>query len=215
MGCGRLGEYMCPECQLKLEAPELVCPMCGSASLGGVSHGRCRRGWGIERLVVGLKYRGVVQKCLKRVKYQSAWDILSFLFKVWQDRGGLEEIKLDGQGVLVSSVPMWSSKERERGFNQAEILADLLVSAYPMALQKAQVLVRTRSTLPMFGLKKEERRENVQGAFTIKEGQEKVVVGKHVILVDDVWTTGATMRECARCLMNAGAVRVWGVALAK
>ncbi len=164
----------------------------------------------MDRLVVGLPYRGMVQQCLKKVKYKSAWDVIGFLY-------GLCNFDDIGEGVI-TSVPMWKPKERMRGFNQAKTLAELIG-------KHMDLIERVRETKPMFGLKKKARRENVEGAFRIITNHQTPIIKqiqnsnnqsvKRIILVDDVWTTGATMRECARVLKRAGASEVWGITLAR
>lgn len=206
VGCGREGQYICDQCQSKLLIPEQICPMCCRPSLDGWTHPKCRNKYGMERLIVGLPYRGMVQQCLKKVKYKSAWEIISFLYDLW--RTNCSDIATGD--MVVTCVPMWRQKERIRGFNQAEIVAELVAKNYKV--RNLVILERVRETKPMFGLKKDERRENISGAFMIK-GQ---VAGlQRIVLVDDVWTTGATMRECVRMLKRAGVSEVWGLTLAK
>lgn len=199
VGCRREGEYICGDCRIKLVVPEQICPMCCKPSLDGWTHPKCRSAIGMERLVVGLPYRGMVQQCLKKVKYKSAWEVIKFLYGLcnFEDLGD----------VFITSVPMWKIKERTRGFNQAEILAELIG-------RNVDLLERARETKPMFGLKRKDRDKNVYNAFRLR-GTFRVKICKRIIIVDDVWTTGATMRECARVLKMAGAREVWGVALAR
>ena len=210
VGCGREGKYICRECEQKLTRPPAICPGCCKPSLGGWVHGRCKTEWGMERLMVGLPYRGPVQKLLKKVKYGSAWEIVQALFEIWISRTENPELKERG---VVTSVPMYRQKERERGFNQAEVLAKLLAENYKVPY--LTILERKRETKPMFGLSRKERRENVGGAFRVINQQTNELTDKRIILVDDVWTTGATMRECTRVLKRAGAEEVWGVTLAR
>lgn len=157
----------------------------------------------MDRLIVGLSYRGMVQKCLKKVKYKSAWEIIHFLF-------GLQMIDARIQESIVTNVPMWRNKERERGFNQAKIIAELVG-------KNIDLIERIRETKPMYGLKKDERTENIEGAFRINPKSKILQFSnwERVVLVDDVWTTGATMRECTKVLKQAGAKEVWGVTLAR
>lgn len=207
VGCRREGQYICDNCQRKLITPEPICPMCCKPSLDGWVHARCKTKYGMERLLVGLPYRGMVQNCLKKVKYRSSWDVIGFLLSLC-DFG---DISAD---FAVTAVPMFAPKERERGFNQAQLIAELFVKK-----NKGRIFVfleRVRSTKPMFGLTKMERQENIVGAFQINVHQAQMPNAHTlVIIVDDVWTTGATMRECARALKQAGINEVWGVTLAR
>jgi len=208
-GCGREGGYICRECQKKLVKPEPICPMCCKPSIDGWTHNRCKSKYSIDRLVVGLPYKGTVQQCLKKVKYKSSWDIIKFLYKL------CEFPKIDN--VTVAAVPMWKQKERERGYNQAEMIAEMYARGLSGVARKVEMLERVRETRPMFGLKKNDRKENVEGAFRINHKSQilKFSNGERVILVDDVWTTGATMRECTKVLKKAGVKEVWGLTLAR
>lgn len=201
VGCGQEGQYICDNCQKKLVKPEAICPMCCKPSLDGWTHPRCKIPSGMERLLVGLPYRGMVQNCLKKVKYKSAWDVIEFLFR-------LQTIDLGFQDFVITSVPMWREKEQNRGFNQAKMLAQLIGN-------NVELLERTRGTKPMFGLTKIQRKENINGAFKINTKIIKEPKNQKIILVDDVWTTGATMRECAKVLKLNGVEEVWGIALAR
>lgn len=207
VGCHKEGQYICNECVQKLVKPEQICPICCNPSLDGWTHPRCKSIGGMERLIVGLPYRGLVQDCLKKVKYKSAWEIIYFLFR-------LQNLDIRLQDCVVTSVPMWSKKETNRGFNQAEILSKLV--AEKNKVMNLVLIERVRETKPMYGLTKMERKDNIEGAFEISK---KLLAKSHwqnrVILVDDVWTTGASMSECAKILKRAGAKEVWGVTLAR
>lgn len=205
VGCGNDGEYICSKCQGQLWPPIARCSGCGGASLGGWTHGECKAEEGIERLVSGLSYHGMVQRCLKKVKYKSSWEIVKLLYQI----SGLPKIE---EGVVVS-VPMWRQKERMRGFNQAAIIAELI--AKDNGLKQIELLERVRETKPMYGLDKQAREVNVNGAFRIKQNLRDKLVGARVILVDDVWTTGATMKECGKLLKSAGVREIWAITLAR
>jgi ComF family protein len=117
--------------------------------------------------------------------------------------------------ILVIPVPLHKSKHRQRGFNQAELIARAALKslAAPERYQLAtDILQRRRETHSQIGLTSHQRRENMRGAFAVTRTQE--VTGKIVLLVDDVYTTGTTVSECARVLRRAGAreVRVATVA---
>lgn len=121
--------------------------------------------------------------------------------------------------LLLVPVPLFRSRERERGFNQARLLAQGLACRLAKspkgrkAQVAARVLVRTRSTQPQTGLKFSDRRDNVRHAFTVRDPER--VKDRVVVLVDDVMTTGATLGACAKILKKAGASKVYAVALAR
>ena len=210
VGCGREGEYICENCRGKLVMPAAVCPECNEPSVAGWVHGRCRKRRGTDRLMVGLPYRGVVQKCLKNVKYKSSWDVIQTLGEIWMKK--IDPRRETLGTAVVTSVPMYEVKERARGFNQAELFAKMIATEW--GAPYAELLTRGRETKPMWGLDKKQRKENVEGAFQLNHYTNKSI-NYLIILVDDVWTTGATMRECASVLKRGGVREVWGVALAR
>lgn len=113
---------------------------------------------------------------------------------------------------LLVPVPLHSSRRRERGFNQSRLLArDLAAARGPGILDGA--LVKTRNAPAQAGLRAADRERNVRGVYAVKSPRD--VVGRTLVLVDDVTTTGATVRECARVLVEAGAAEVRAITLAQ
>jgi ComF family protein len=138
-----------------------------------------------------------------------------YLAQAWQRSEAFRE----ASSVLLVPVPLFQARERERGFNQAQALAEGLANHSPKrrdrkVLQVAtDVLARTRHTLPQTSLKFSVRQENVRGAF--KAVMPERLKGRQVVLIDDVMTTGATLSACARALKRGGAKTVWALALAR
>ncbi len=118
-----------------------------------------------------------------------------------------------GSELMVVAVPLFPAKERQRGYNQAVLLADAAVkelktSAPEWKLRVAHgVIRRVKDTQSQFELTPSGRRRNLQGAFAVSESAD--LIGREVLLVDDIYTTGATARGCAAVLRRAGATKVW------
>lgn len=119
------------------------------------------------------------------------------------------------QETIITWVPMWEPKRKLRGFDQAELIAKEVGKRW--GVETKGLLIRTRETKPMYGLKKSERVENVRGAFTINSQivNSPILKLKRVVLVDDVWTSGATMQECMRVLHKNGIEKIVMISVAR
>jgi len=106
---------------------------------------------------------------------------------------------------LILPVPLYSTKQRQRQFNQAKLIARPLARVFSKELQN-KLLIKIKSGPAQVDLSRTERFKNVQGAFRVKN--DKLLKNKNILLVDDVFTTGATVNECARTLSEAGANRI-------
>jgi ComF family protein len=123
------------------------------------------------------------------------------------------------EDLVVVPVPLWAGKRRQRGFNQAELLARGVIAAVEVRRPEMRVrlmagaLERQRATESQAGLSPHERRANVRGAFFV--AKPAAVDGRDVLLIDDIYTTGATARACVHALKGAGARRVWVATVAR
>ena len=120
---------------------------------------------------------------------------------------------------LVVPVPLFEAREKQRGFNQAELLARATMRAMRTLKPEwrgqfaARVLQRNRATQSQAGLSLSERRPNLRGAFFVPDAD--AVRGRDVLLIDDIYTTGATARACSSVLKRAGAASVWVATVAR
>ena len=132
-------------------------------------------------------------------------------FLPWLKQSGEELIE---QADLLIPVPLHRKRLWRRRYNQSALLADAL--ARDAGVQcRSDLLVRSRYTQSQGGLKRKERLKNVRGAFAVREGMTACVKDKTVLLVDDVFTTGATLGECTKTLKRAGAKRVFCLCIAR
>jgi ComF family protein len=111
---------------------------------------------------------------------------------------------------VVTAVPLHWRRENWRGFNQAEIVAEMVEES--LGLERKRLVERRKASRPQVELGKEARAENVKAVFRVRPG---VDLPRKVLVVDDVWTTGATMRAVGECLKRAGVKEVWGLSLAR
>lgn len=125
-------------------------------------------------------------------------------FVPWMIRSGQQLI--DAADIILP-VPLHHKRLRERRFNQSALLAQEIAKRAGKPYIP-HILLRTRHTLPQQGLNARDRRENVHGAFTVNSDYADLLKGKNILLIDDVFTSGATLNECARILKAAKAAQV-------
>jgi ComF family protein len=123
-----------------------------------------------------------------------------------------DRVRLIGDVDMIIPVPLHIKRLRQRGFNQALLLGSGLSERHNIQLSCGN-LVRVRPTRPQVELTGDERIKNVKGAFSLRNPAE--VEARHIVLVDDVFTTGATMNECAAVLKKSGAAQVTALTLAR
>jgi len=116
-------------------------------------------------------------------------------------------------GTLIIPVPLHKKRLRSRGFNQAEILAQHIAEKLNLPLEKG-IIVKTKRTPPQSGIDDhDQRKDNVAGVFAVHSPAS--IQKKNVLLVDDIFTSGATMNECARVLKDAEAHTIYGIVIAR
>lgn len=209
VGCGRVGEWLCEACQKSLHLIEPpFCPRCGLPNEHGQLCLSCREApLGIDGLRAVGPYDGVLREAIHRFKYRRLKALAVPLGQMMGEY--LLAHPLPGE-VLVP-VPLHTSRERERGYNQSRLLAEEMGRVVGLPVRVGR-LVRVKPTPPQVGLSLAARRENVRGAFHCESlGPEE----RQVLLIDDVCASGATMEACAQALYGAGAESVWGLALAR
>ena len=212
VSCRKFGSYLCDSCFSKVEfVDKPVCPYCERQAVGGKAHPGCAKRSGLDGLIVVCSYRGPGKNCINKIKYKWIYDIEKILATIISQN--LWKFDFPTDSVLVP-VPLHTKRKRWRGFNQAELLGKDLSKRFKHPY--ADLLLRSRYTRPQVELKKDERKKNVRGAFSLRFTQSKPfsLQGKNILLVDDVYTTGATMSECANVLKRAGASSVWAMAVA-
>ena len=158
---------------------------------------------------VGL-YNGILRNAVHLLKYRLNHSLAVPLGILMSCR--MDKLIAEFPFQAVVPVPLHSKRLRERGFNQALSLARFVSRLHSIPLVRNN-LVRVRSTHTQVGLSKHKRKENVKGAFAVKK--EKNFHNKHILLVDDVYTSGSTVDECAKVLLHAGARTVQILTLAR
>jgi len=208
-GCHIVGSWLCDRCRSRIRRlEEPLCRRCGaeveSARVGCGCRKRLRS---LTRLRSAAAYEGPVELALQRFKYHGWRRLAEPLALLMAER-------LVVEGLAASwavAVPLHSSRLRQRGFNQSELLARELCRRLTLTKPPGN-LVRTRATPPQVGHDRPWRLANVHDAF---EWQGRPLEGRSILLIDDVTTTGATMEACAAALRSAGSGPVMGVSVAR
>jgi len=157
------------------------------------------------------RYQGILKDIILLFKYRK-FSILGKELARLAHNNLREKRELFSGLEIVIPVPLHSKKKKQRGFNQAETIAREIAKLLNIDYVK-DALVKKKNTPPQTSLIAEERRRNLKGAFDLKKREK--IKGKTVLLVDDVYTTGSTLRECSRVLIQGGAQEVRALTLAQ
>lgn len=207
--CGAEGAWCCNDClEMIARTAVLNCPLCGKESPAGRTCARCANRISLSGLIAAASYADPgVRRLVKALKFDGALSVLPIINRLAVHGRGVVAAVVSS-GAIAVPMPLHSKRERMRGYNQSEMLARALLPGFS---REAGALKRIVNTAPQTELKDEARLTNISGAF----GTERKFNGETILLVDDVYTTGATMNEAARVLKEAGAGEVWGFVIAR
>ncbi len=218
VGCGRIGNYFCQNCQCAIRLifhSETICPVCERPAVAGFTHPMCRTGYTIDGFTSFFHYDGTIKKAVKALKYRLVSDVAAEFVSLIPETSFLNSFHHKLLHPIFLPIPLHKMRMHQRGFNQAEILGGFISHRLQIPMY-TDILLRTRETKPQVEMKnKEDRLKNMHGVFGLNPKTQHVLRNKHVILFDDVFTTGATMRSAASVLKHAGANRVWAVTMAR
>jgi ComF family protein len=210
--CGTEGSFLCDSDEQKLVITNFQeCIICKKPSLLGITHPKCSNPHSPDGLISFFDYKDPrVSSLIIAGKYKFVPEIYKILGTLAANSLNDTHKKLF-QNFTVMPLPLASRRKRWRGFNQAEILAQIISKKLELSLTDA--LKRTRMTKVQKDLNREERVKNILGAFIINPRID--VKNKNILLIDDVVTTGVTLREATKVLKRNGAKKVWCLTLAR
>ncbi len=213
--CGYLGAYICLDCERNLKRLKKDhCFYCGRESYLGLTHPGCKRDNGLDGKISVFIYEDKLKKIVKQIKYRLVREATKELFFLMGEKGinHLKKLVRLEKGLVFQPIPLYPAKLKERGFNQSLLLANFL--NYFLNIELVDILKRTKNTRAQAQLKaKAMRRENVQGAFVLARPGQKIP--KKIILIDDVLTSGFTVKEAAKVLKQQGVEKVYVFTLAQ
>ena len=217
VGCQGEGKYLCTRCSEFLGEAALICSVCEESTFTGETHEACKGRYTLDGLIGVWEYEGVIKKMLLQIKYRgiahAAQETMALaFFAMAKDTARFSPflsflLTID---TVLAFVPMWKRKERKRGYNQATLITKEI--AVISGNSVASLLEKTKDTKSQTDLERKERLQNLKDSFRYLA---EICVPQKAVLVDDIWTTGATMKECCKVLKKAGVEKVWGFTLAR
>ncbi len=237
----RKNKLICTDCLKKL-SPSLnfYCPLCEARTADGKLCFSCRliisnteNKFYLDRLFYPFFYKDFkIQKVIKAFKYRFIKDMEIPLGRLMNSYLEKAKERIDLSGSILIPVPLHKRKYNQRGYNQSELIAgqiskslnqstqiNLSARPSPQILEGSgfeiinDCLIKNKTTKDQAILENKERTKNIKGVFSCVKPE--VIEGKNILLVDDIYTTGATMQECARILKEAGAKEITGLVIAR
>ena len=222
LGCKKEGFYLCEDCRALLDILEYNYCLCDykpqrllpEQKTGKCNHCQNKRLSGLY-FALSYKEKALTRKLIHQFKYPP------YLKDLAKTLAGIlaEHFIISGKNIsriwensVLLPVPLDYKKLKIRGYNQSEEIAKELSKILKIPALSG-VLVKIKPTKPQMELLKKERENNLCGAFAVKNSEQ--FLNKKIFLVDDVYTTGSTMEECALVLQNEGVKNIWGIALAR
>lgn len=219
VGCRKFDTYFCQSCIESILQKDLICPYCQKFSIGGQTHLICKRKYGLDGLWSLGIYHDPLRQAIKQLKYGKVSNLAGVLADIvlqyWAKYQPfvLDQINKDQcKGWVVIPVPLHWWRRNSRGFNQSALIGQLV--SRKLGLAYCEALKRIRYTKPQVGLKGKDRHYNIKGSFEISKPY-ILNPRPYILLIDDVWTTGSTLKECCYVLKRNGAKKVWALTLAR
>lgn len=229
ISCGSIGKFICKECLGKIEFLEIQqCPSCKkNKNLGLFCSSRCKKEFHFDQLIVATKYKheGLISKIITTFKYRFSEELGFILAQILKTQFIYHSQFLPFlKNSYLTFVPIHKKRLLYRGFNQSEILANILAKSlkddpvlndYFCGVEVIDCLHRKEYRTEQAKLGRAERLVNLQGAFEIIKEKPDKVSGKNFVLIDDVATTLSTLNECSKVLKMAGARYICGLVIAR
>jgi len=231
LGCGKpadsampdgrqAGQYFCSSCVSKIELIEnQICPVCERPSPFGKTCSLCQTKLSLDGLISLFDYKDIIKKAIHELKFKFSTDLIEEFFKLIMkalenknDRLILLNQFIKDQKPVIVPIPLHWYKENLRGFNQSEIFGRKLEKLWSLEFKK-DLLIRSKFTPPQAGLTQDQRKENISKAFSAFPIIHNSLF--NILLIDDIWTTGATLKTCGALLKKSGAKTIWGLTIAR
>ena len=225
LSCNKWGSTICPSCLSQFQNRTFsICPTCLKNSPHGLRHDICTDPTKpIDGLISYWRYTENLKRIIKQIKYQGYYAATPQLIQQFLSQDAIElnpyfQQFLETKPILIP-VPIHKRRQRERGFNQSHKFAKQLTNHWKIPLS-TKIIYRTQYTKPQVELEKKDRTTNLTGKFAPTKQisnllPQKPLTAYNVLLVDDVWTTGSTLQNCALEIKKLGAKSIWALTIAR
>ncbi len=219
LGCKKEGRYFCEKCIKDIKPVFQICPSCERPSPFGLIHPLCKTRFLLDGVTSFFVYDGIIKEAIHKLKYRLITDLktelLQIMFNEWKHKNDqmiLLNRFIEQEKPAIIPIPLFWQKEHYRGFNQSSIIGEAIAKRFNLPFND-KILLRQKNTTSQTKLREEDRKENVKNIFKVSLDIQNSI--DNILLIDDVWTTGATLKEAAKTLKLSGAKRVWGLTLAR
>ena len=215
LGCGRSGNYICSDCVAKVRLAQPICAYCERASIDGLTHVKCQKKFGLDGLISIWEYEGVIRKAILALKYKYATEIASLLNGLIVERLKNPDSRyILSDSICLIPIPLHWHRQNVRGFNQSAEVGKSISEAMNWKFM-SDLLIKKQQTISQVELKGDDRRQNLHGVFSVNPHCSLFTIHSSLVIFDDVFTTGSTLKEAAKVLKRAGVEKVWGLTIAR
>ncbi len=218
VSCGQEGDYLCQQCFAKIDLNQKdCCALCHKEFFLSQICPDCQKESQLLNIWVAADYNNeILQALIHNLKYKYVEEIsrilASLIINYLKEKEVFRYLNINSQNTWFVAVPLHKKRYLERGFNQSDLLANHLRDFYK--IEKKVLLKRKLNTVSQVNLTRQERKINLANAFTFTK-TEQADRNKKIILIDDVITTGSTLKECADVLAKNGFKEIYGLVIAQ
>ncbi len=205
LGCGAESDWICADCRRALHPQREELCFCGKAGEDGLCD-KHREKLGLNGLTTLFSYaEPAIRELIHQIKYRGHTDAVTFFAQKYQKK---VLARLPRGDWVVTAVPLSKERQRKRGFNQSLLIGKKLTEP---VYEYVELLIKKRETKPQVKLNKTKREKNLLRSFAVKT---RIEMPEQVILVDDVITSGSTLKEATKVLRKAGVQKIWALTIA-